>query len=120
MLNYVSIEVSDLERTASFYDAVLRPLGWRQHFKGDGVIGWGITRSVFQVFGPGMPRPGFGCVSFPAKSIPAVKAAWEAGLAEGAESQAQPGGSPLHGPGNYAARLSDPDGYTVEIAVSHG
>jgi catechol 2,3-dioxygenase-like lactoylglutathione lyase family enzyme len=119
LLNYVSIQVSDMDRTGAFYDAVLGPLGWRRQFETDGVIGWGIVRGVFHVSSHDLPRPGFGCVSFPAKSIPAVKAAWEAGLEQGAASEAQPGSPPASGPGNYAARLSDPDGYTVEISVAN-
>ena len=33
MLNYVSIKVADLERSATFYDAVLSPLGWRRQLE---------------------------------------------------------------------------------------
>jgi catechol 2,3-dioxygenase-like lactoylglutathione lyase family enzyme len=118
MLNYVSIKVSDLDRSAAFYDALLRPLGWRRQYEGGGAIGWGLIRGVFYITA-GDPRPGYGQVSFPTKSIPAVKAAWEAGLEFGADSESQPGAPPEAGPGNYAARLMDPDGYTVEISVNH-
>jgi catechol 2,3-dioxygenase-like lactoylglutathione lyase family enzyme len=118
MLNYVSIKVTDLERSAAFYDALLRPLGWRRQYEGGGAIGWGLIRGSFYITS-GDPRPGYGQVSFPTKSIPAVKAAWEAGLEYGADSESQPGSAPAAGPGNYAARLQDPDGYTVEISVNN-
>lgn len=117
MLNYVSIHVSDLERSGEFYDGLLGPLGWRRQFEGDSEIGWGLQKAVFFVANGRQPRPGFGQVSFPTKSIPAVKAAWEAGLEHGAESESQPGSAPAAGPGNYAARLIDPDGYSIEICV---
>lgn len=119
MLNYVSISVSDLERSALFYDALLSPLGWRRHIENDVSIGWGMIRAVFYISTDGDPRPGFGAVSFPTKAIPAVKAAWEAGLEQGAESDAQPGTPPMRSNNNYAARLLDPDGYTVEICVAN-
>src|SRR4029077_15997932 len=47
MLHHVLLEVSDLARSASFYDALLAPLGWRRHFEEDGTIGWGIAKPVF-------------------------------------------------------------------------
>lgn len=119
MLNYVSIQVADLERSAAFYDAMLTPLGWRRQLEDGGSIGWGMVRSVFYVVGNESPRPGFGTISFPTKAIPAVKAAWEAGLEHGGESDAQPGAPPSRGNHQYAARLLDPDGYTVEICVAN-
>jgi len=118
MLNYVLIKVSDIEASAAFYDSILGPLGWRRQYEGGGTIGWGLIRGVFYL-SAGTPQPDFGQVSFPTRSIPAVKAAWEAGLAKGAESESQPSAPPAAGPGNYAARLRDPDGYTVEISVSN-
>jgi hypothetical protein len=48
-----------------------------------------------------------------------VRASFEQGVAAGGESVAEPGSAPQHGPGNYAARLKDPDGYLVEICVSN-
>ena len=35
MIHHVSVEVDDLERSGRFYDAVLRPLGWRRHLDTD-------------------------------------------------------------------------------------
>ncbi len=119
MLNYVSISVSDLERSGAFYDHLLSPLGWRRHVENDVSIGWGMVRGVFYITSEGDPRPGFGTVSFPTKAIPAVKAAWEAGLEQGVESDAQPGTPPMRSNNNYAARLLDPDGYQIEICVAN-
>ena len=115
MLYYVSLKVSDLERSGSFYDAVVAPLGWRRQEENTGAIGWGMNRPSLFVTRDDSQRPGFGRVSFPAKSIPAVKAAYELGLANGGESVAAPGSPPAQGAGTYAARLRDPDGYEVEI-----
>jgi catechol 2,3-dioxygenase-like lactoylglutathione lyase family enzyme len=119
MLNYVSISVTDLEKSGRFYDSLLSPLGWRRQIEDDSSIGWGMVRGVFFITDNGDPRPGFGAVSFPTKAIPAVKAAWEAGLEAGAESDAQPGTPPVAGNHNYAARLLDPDGYQIEICVAN-
>ena len=39
-------------------------------------------------------------------------------MRNGGTNEAEPGSSPLHGPGNYCARLIDPDGYQVELVVA--
>lgn len=118
MLNYVTLKVSDLDRAASFYDAILAPLGWRRHTDNDGVVGWGLIKAEFYIAKDDTQRPGYGHVSFPAKSIPAVKASYESGMENGGESVDEPGSPPAQGPGNYAARLRDPDGYLVELSVA--
>jgi catechol 2,3-dioxygenase-like lactoylglutathione lyase family enzyme len=118
MVHYVILNISDLERSGSFYDAVLSPLGWRRQSEDPGMIGWGLTRPAFVVSRETDQRPGFGTVSLPAKSIPAVRASFESGIANGGQAAAEPGSGPLFGNGNYAARLIDPDGYLIEICVA--
>lgn len=117
-MHYVAMKVADMERSARFYDAVLAPLGWRRQQDGANAVGWGMIRSAsFFVVRDEAQRPGFGVVSFPAKSIPAVKASHESGLANGGETAGEPGSASMYGSGSYAARLTDPDGYLIEIAV---
>jgi len=115
MIHYVTLNVSDLERSGSFYDSVLAPLGWRRQAENADAISWGMNKPAIVISRNGPSQPGFGCVSFPAKSIPAVKASFESGLANGGEAVAEPGTPPTHGSATYAARLRDPDGYEVEI-----
>ena len=119
MLNYVSIQVSDLARSAAFYDALLGPLGWRRQSEDETTVSWGLNKAVFFVVNGDHPNPGFGAISFPTKSVPAVKAGWEAGLEQGGVSSDHPGSMPTQGPGTYAARLKDPDGYQIELCVSN-
>lgn len=117
MLHHVLLEVSDLDRSASFYDALLAPLGWRRHFDEDRTIGWGIAKPVFFISAHHRPGPGFGLLSFTALGIVAVKAAWEAGTAAGGSSVSSPGERRSYGSGSYSAFLTDPDGYEIEITV---
>ena len=114
MLHYVNLKVSDLERSGAFYDAVLAPLGWRRQEENADSIAWGITKPALFITRDAA-SPGFGRVSFPAKSIPAVKASFESGVASGGAPVAEPGTPPAQGSGSYAARLTDPDGYEVEV-----
>jgi catechol 2,3-dioxygenase-like lactoylglutathione lyase family enzyme len=117
MLHHVLLEVEDLERSASFYDALLAPLGWRRHFEEDETIGWGIAKPVFFISGHHAPQPGFGLLSFSALGIVAVKAAWEGGMGAGGLSVSEPGERRSHGSGSYSAFLKDPNGYEIEITI---
>lgn len=120
MLNYAAVKVSDLERSGAFYDSILAPLGWRRQEAPADSVSWGLIKAEFFISAQDSQRPGYGLISFPAKSIPAVKASYESGTANGGESVAEPGAAPAFGPGNYACRLNDPDGYLVEVCVAHG
>lgn len=121
MIHHASVEVSDLERSGRFYDAVLGALGWRRHIDDENVIAWGIVRPVFFASSPAPSRsaapPGHGHVCFSASGISAVKAAWEGGEREGGTSDGAPGPRPEYGASYYSAYLLDPDGNRIEVAV---
>jgi catechol 2,3-dioxygenase-like lactoylglutathione lyase family enzyme len=120
VIHHVSVGVSDLERSARFYDALLGTLGWRRHVDNDEVVGWGIVKPIF--FASKRPQVvgGGGHVCFSASGIPAVKAAWEGGLEAGGADDGPPGPRPEYGPSYYSAYLRDPDGHRVEVAVGTG
>src|SRR6201999_2154925 len=117
MLHHVLLEVGDLERSASFYDTMLAPLGWRRHFEQDKTIGWGIAKPVFFISAHHDPKPGYGLLSVSGLGIVAVKAAYENGIKAGGISVAEPGERRSYGSGSYSAFLKDPDGYEIEITV---
>jgi len=117
-MHYAALKVADMDASGRFYDSILAPLGWRRQEENDSMIGWGLTRSVFFIELDPDQRPGFGHISFPARSIPAVKASYESGMQNGGHSAAEPGSNPLLGSGNYSARLTDPDGYLVQLVVA--
>jgi catechol 2,3-dioxygenase-like lactoylglutathione lyase family enzyme len=117
MLHHVLLEVSDLERSASFYDSLLAPLGWRRHFEEDETVGWGIAKPVFFISAHHEPKAGFGLLSFSGLGIVAVKAAWEKGMNAGGVSVSEPGERRSYGSGSYSAFLKDPDGYEIEITI---
>jgi catechol 2,3-dioxygenase-like lactoylglutathione lyase family enzyme len=119
MLHYAAVKVSDLERSGAFYDSILAPLGWRRQEAPADSVSWGLIKAEFYIELSDAQRPGYGLISFPAKSIPAVKASFESGSASGGEPVAEPGAAPSFGAGNYSCRLNDPDGYLVEVCVAH-
>src|SRR3954447_17137193 len=118
MLNYAAVKVADLERSGAFYDSILAPLGWRRQAAPANSVSWGLVKAEFFIH-EGSPKPGYGQISFPAKSIPAVKASFESGSGAGGEPVAEPGAAPSFGTGSSSCRLNGPGGYLVELCVAH-
>ena len=117
MFDHIGFEVSDLARSAAFYDAVLYALGVRRMHESDRAIAYGVTEPSFWIVMRGRPpAPGFGHIAFRAAGRAAVDAAFAAGLAAGGRSDGDPGPRPQYGPQYYAAYLLDPDGLRVELA----
>lgn len=120
MISHVSLEVSDLERSAAFYDALVGPLGWRRVAKASGSIGYGLFDDpalIIWAGKAGVDRSQGPHVCLAAAGIPAVKAAWQAGIAAGGRDEGKPGQRPHYREGYYSAHLRDPDGYRLEVAV---
>jgi catechol 2,3-dioxygenase-like lactoylglutathione lyase family enzyme len=115
LIHHVLVRVSDLERSARFYDALLSPLGWRRHLDPNGGVGWGIARPYLFIT-EGDVAPNFGMVSFSAPGLAAVKAAWESGVNNGGQSVTAPAGGGGQGP--YSAVVADPDGHQIELLVA--
>lgn len=125
MIDHVSITVTDLERAARFYDAVMAALGHpcvRRTAQG---IGYGMRNrpgndghsyiSVFQGVEVVADRRHW---AFRAPSRVAVDAFYAAGLAAGGSDDGPPGLRPHYHEHYYAAFLRDPDGNRIE-AVCH-
>jgi catechol 2,3-dioxygenase-like lactoylglutathione lyase family enzyme len=119
MLHHLGLEVSDLERSARFYDALLHPLGVRRIHATEGAIAWGVDAPQLWITARRRPAPGYGHVAVRARGKAAVDAAHAAGVATGGRCDGPPGPRPSYGPRYYAAYLLDPDGLRIEI-VSGG
>ncbi len=117
MIHHVSVEVSDLERSGQFYDAVLGALGWRRHVESDDQIGWGIVRPIFYASTRHAPGASGGHICLESPGISGVKGAWESGIDNGGKDDGPPGQRPEYGATYYSAYLLDPDGNRIEIAV---
>ena len=118
MIDHVGFEVSDLARSARFYDAVFYALGARRLHDGPDAVAYGTVEPVLWIVARGRsPAPGYGHVALRASGRPAVDAAYAAGLAHGGTDDGAPGPRPQYGPRVYAAYLRDPDALRVEVAV---
>jgi catechol 2,3-dioxygenase-like lactoylglutathione lyase family enzyme len=116
VIDHVGFEVSDLARSAAFYDALFYPLGGRRIVDSPGAIGYGIDEARLWIVARGRgPGAGFGHVAIAAHGRPAVDAAYAAGLAAGGADDGPPGPRHQYGPRYYSAYLLDPDGLRVEV-----
>jgi catechol 2,3-dioxygenase-like lactoylglutathione lyase family enzyme len=121
VIDHVSIPVSDLERSATFYDAVLSCVGWVRRKQLAGAIGYGPSSRPAPVFWilsrreAGSAAPGFGLhVSFEAADRPSVDAFFETALRHGASDAGAPGSRPEYTQPFYGAFVFDPDGFKLE------
>lgn len=116
MIDHIGFEVTDLPRSAEFYDAVLYALGARRMVQSGQLVAYGINApQIFIVMRGRGPGPSYGHLALQASGKPAVDAAHAAGLANGGIDDGPPGPRPQYGEGYYAAYLRDPDGLRVEV-----
>jgi catechol 2,3-dioxygenase-like lactoylglutathione lyase family enzyme len=119
MIDHVSIQVADVRAAASFYDAVLAPLGGKRILDYGEVIGYGVEVPDFWL-GPvttaGTAREMH--LAFKAPNRAAVTAFFETAVANGAEVLHEPRVWPEYHETYFGAFVRDPDGNNVE-AVCH-
>jgi catechol 2,3-dioxygenase-like lactoylglutathione lyase family enzyme len=131
MFHHLSFAVSDLARSAAFYDAALAPLGyvraWTHEIDAgyrEAAVGYGLPGGDdafairLRVTGVVVPGDGFH-LAFRAPSREAVLAFHHAALAHGGTDNGGAGLHPEYGPDYFAAFVLDPDGYRIE-ALIHG
>jgi catechol 2,3-dioxygenase-like lactoylglutathione lyase family enzyme len=126
MFSHVTVGTNDLDKAATFYDAVLIPLGLcRRPVTPDG----GPPSACW--VNPDSPLPRFyvyrpydlkealagngSMVAFSAPHPDSVDAAYAAGLIAGGFDAGEPGPRSNYGDGYYGAYLRDPDGNKVHL-----
>jgi catechol 2,3-dioxygenase-like lactoylglutathione lyase family enzyme len=116
MIDHIGFEVTDLQVSARFYDAVFHALGGRRMHESEHAVAYGINVPVFWIVVRGhRPAPGYGHVALQAQGKAAVDAAYKVGLANGGDDDGPPGPRPQYGRRCYAAYMLDPDGLRVEF-----
>ena len=121
MIDHISVGVSDLERSARFYEATLATLGLVRLVTRPATIGFGKSYPEFWInLRAGMPRvaPESGThICLRAKSTADVDAFHAAALAAGGASDGAPGIRPHDRVRYYAAFVTDPDGNRIEAVT---
>jgi catechol 2,3-dioxygenase-like lactoylglutathione lyase family enzyme len=116
VIDHIGFEVSSLERSAPFYDAIFFALGGRRMLASEHAIAYGVDGPlVWIVVRDRPPASGYGHLALRANGKAAVDAAHKAGLANGGTDDGAPGLRPQYGAGCYAAYMLDPDGLRVEV-----
>jgi catechol 2,3-dioxygenase-like lactoylglutathione lyase family enzyme len=116
VIDHVGFEVSDLRRSARFYDAVFGALGARRMLESEHAVAYGTAVPVVWIVMRGRPgASGYGHLALRASGKAAVDAAYAAGIAAGGRDAGPPGRRPQYGPRCYAAYMLDPDGFKVEV-----
>ena len=119
MIDHISIQVSDVAASASFYDAVLASLGGKRVIERGTVIGYGTDFPMFWI-GPvtteGIAREAH--LAFRAPDRAAVQAFFDVAVARGADVLHTPRLWPEYHETYFGAFVRDPDGNNVE-AVCH-
>ena len=121
MIDHISISVSDLERSARFYEATLAPLGLAKLVMRPATVGFGKRYPEFWI----NLRPGVTPVAaesgshicLRAKSESEIDAFHEAALGAGGSSDGAPGLRPHDRVRYYAAFIRDPDGNRIEAVT---
>ena len=116
--------MSDLNRSVTFYCAVMDVLGYALKFH-DPEAGWAgwmqpdVPRPLYLIGRPydgGPPTPGNGVmVALLAPDRPAVNRAYAAALAHGGMDEGAPGLRPHYHSDYYGAYVRDPDGNKIGL-----
>jgi catechol 2,3-dioxygenase-like lactoylglutathione lyase family enzyme len=118
MINHVSIGVRDIAKAKRFYDAALKPLGYKCLSKGDTSLGYGNGSVALWIGVAERPIPADAKSGlhfcFDAATRKSVDAFHKAALAAGGRDNGKPGLRADYGPNYYAGFVVDPDGYRVE------
>ena len=120
MLDHLSIQCTDVSKSATFYDAVLGALGGGRVMDFGPVIGYGVAGKPSFWLGPldgDAPNRELH-IAFRAADRAAVRAFFDAARDAGAEVLHEPRLWPEYHPDYYGAFVRDPDGNNVE-AVCH-
>jgi catechol 2,3-dioxygenase-like lactoylglutathione lyase family enzyme len=123
-IKYIMVGSNDLERSRTFYDAVISHIGGKLvHVYEGAAYGYELASgSAIWVARPhdkgvavaaNGSMPGFGCAS-----KAAVDAAHAAALAHGGSDEGAPGPRPLYGPDFYGAYVRDPDGNKMSFVLA--
>lgn len=121
MFDHISFGVKDIARTRRFYDAALKPLGFRLGYESADSIAYGRERPqlwISKSASPVPPDPDSGLhICFRADSRDAIDAFHAIALANGGTDNGPPGLRPQYTPTYYAAFVFDPDGYRIEAVT---
>ena len=118
MIDHMSVSVSNITRSKSFYGLALAPLGYAMLMEFEKFAGFGVAPKPDFWIGEGTPNEPHVHVAFRADTRAAVDAFFLAAIAGGGRDNGPPGPRPNYHENYYGAFVLDPDGHNIE-AVCH-
>jgi catechol 2,3-dioxygenase-like lactoylglutathione lyase family enzyme len=121
MIDHISVSVSDLDRSAEFYETVLGALGYQKLETRPATIAFGKKYPEFWInHRPWMKKVEDDSgmhIALRASSQEMVDTFHAVALKAGGTSDGEAGLRPQHGEGYYAAFIRDPDGNRIEAVT---
>ena len=121
MIDHISVGVTDLDRSAKFYETTLAALGLARLVVRPRTVGFGKTYPEFWInLREGMPHVAAESgvhICLRAKTTAEVDAFHAAALSAGGASDGAPGIRPHDRVRYYAAFVTDPDGNRIEAVT---
>jgi catechol 2,3-dioxygenase-like lactoylglutathione lyase family enzyme len=119
MLDHVTINVSDVERSKEFYEKALAPLGYKLLIKKQKSACFGeideIGKRDFWIKEKQVTEnKSLSCLAFTASSKEEVNAFYKVALTAGGRDNGAPGPRPEYTENYYTAFVFDPDGHNIE------
>lgn len=118
MIDHLALYVTDLDRSRSFYERALVPLGYRVAMEMEGFVAFGPKGEMRFALRTGKDASTTAHFAFQAEDRATVDAFHAAAIGAGGTDEGQPGVREHYHPNYYAAFVADPDGNNVE-AVCH-
>ena len=126
IMSHVSIGTNDMAKATTFYDAIMKALGYGRVMEhGEFAVAYGTAFPEFWVQAPhdkqsaGQPSNGTH-FAFLAPTTEAVDAFHAAALENGGTCDGPPGYRPEYGEPYYGAFVCDPDGHKIEAMIWDG
>jgi catechol 2,3-dioxygenase-like lactoylglutathione lyase family enzyme len=125
MIHHIDVPVSDIDRSRTFYDKALGPLGMelvtaKRNPQGHEALGYGRAPDAVFWIRSGRPPVKRLHVAFLALTREAVDDFHRAALQVGGVCNGTPGPRAHHDANYYAAFVIDPDGNNIEAVCRHG
>jgi len=123
VLHHLSFAITDLARSAAFYDAALSALGYVRVWTDSTAVGYGLPgggdKFAIRLRPTHAAIPGEGFhVAFAAPSRDGVARFHAAALTQGGQDNGAPELCPEYGEHYFAAFVIDPDGYRIEAVIN--
>ncbi len=120
MIGYTMVGVSDLSRTAAFYDPLFAAMGIARQFTDEETLAWGYADEKIARFIAGLPFDGEAAsigngtmTAFLVEDAPTIDRLHALALENGGTDEGAPGRRPRYGDGFYGAYARDLDGNKI-------